>query len=633
MSQSDAPEKSAGEEKSRLSIGGVVRFFLWAALIFGVLVFLGTGILSRMGGTSDPLREGLEGFFSQVMRIPASIETLHEVQFYPNLLIDLEGLSYRKKPDAPSVMSVGKVRIVMNFWDVVLHRGTIMDFELAELKADAGILTPKSLRISKLSISGEGEKAGLRGAGKYGGEDLDFKVSLETLPGKTPEYPRSYKLHNGGKFRLALGELAAAGTLSHPPRGQGILLNDLSVGLPEPLVKGALHYTSGWGSKWMMQGSLESGNTVVTPDLIFKTEDGRTAVTGDVVVPVLDLADLSGEQNPLALMSALLALGEQEGIENPPISFEGSDVDIKVRLKDIRAGNAAIGYADVPVTVRENILTVGPLKGKISGGTLAGRMILTATKEKAGLDVTGSLLNWAYGDLQKGLNGSEDVSGKADIRIDLKSSGKTWPELTAGLNGKASLIAGQGKFASDMLNFWGAGLVNAMLPSLDPESETVLNCAIADFHIENGIAEAGALFLDTKRVTVVGKGTVNFPEDKITISLDPKAKDPAFIDVATTVKIDGPILEPDIGPSAISLGKKIGGLFLGTINPVYLAFSMTDLGLTDEHPCRAFIKEDRPEENPKKEEPVKEMAEPEKMPPENKQEEKPKVPVGDPKEE
>lgn len=34
---------------------------------------------------------------------------------------------------------------------------------------------------------------------------------------------------------------------------------------------------------------------------------------------------------------------------------------------------------------------------------------------------------------------------------------------------------------------------------------------------------------------------------------------------------------------------KLGQLLLGTINPAFWAYSLADLGLTENHPCRAFI--------------------------------------------
>lgn len=125
---------------------------------------------------------------------------------------------------------------------------------------------------------------------------------------------------------------------------------------------------------------------------------------------------------------------------------------------------------------------------------------------------------------------------------------------------------------------------------------TTLNCMIADFKITDAIAKPDPLFLDTKRVTVIGEGEINFLENKIDLKLEPKAKNPAFLDVATAVNVKGEIFNPKIGADTFSLFEKLGGLALGIVNPAFLAFTMTDLGITEDHPCHKFIGAPKEEE-------------------------------------
>ena len=71
--------------------------------------------------------------------------------------------------------------------------------------------------------------------------------------------------------------------------------------------------------------------------------------------------------------------------------------------------------------------------------------------------------------------------------------------------------------------------------------------------------------------------------------LTPKAKKTAVIDVATAVNVSGSLFDPKISPNTLSVGKKLGGLLLGAVNPALLVVSMTDFGLSKEHPCAETI--------------------------------------------
>ena len=137
--------------------------------------------------------------------------------------------------------------------------------------------------------------------------------------------------------------------------------------------------------------------------------------------------------------------------------------------------------------------------------------------------------------------------------------------------------------------------MNSMLPDLDKSSKSHLNCGIADFTIENGTAKTNALFIDTERVTLSGEGTYSIPKDYLDLQFKPKPKSIAIIDVATPVNVKGAMNSPEISASVFGLGKKLGGLALGLINPAFLAYSLTDLGLNDNHPCAEFLEDAKDE--------------------------------------
>jgi hypothetical protein len=118
-----------------------------------------------------------------------------------------------------------------------------------------------------------------------------------------------------------------------------------------------------------------------------------------------------------------------------------------------------------------------------------------------------------------------------------------------------------------------------------------MNCAVADFEFESGTAGANAFFIDTDLVTVIGEGEYDYPANALDMTLEPKSKGVEILDVAVPVKISGQLGSPEISPSTMGIIKKLGGLSLGLVNPAFLAYSLTDLGLAEDHPCRPYIED------------------------------------------
>ena len=75
------------------------------------------------------------------------------------------------------------------------------------------------------------------------------------------------------------------------------------------------------------------------------------------------------------------------------------------------------------------------------------------------------------------------------------------------------------------------------------------------------------------------------------MGLEPESKGLEILDVAVPVTLTGPLGNPEVSPSPAGVLKKLGGLSLGLVNPAFLAYSLTDLGLAENHPCRAYIED------------------------------------------
>ncbi|MCB9988382.1 MAG: AsmA family protein [Rhodospirillales bacterium] len=579
------------------------RFRLWARIVLTVAFLFGLSlwVLSVIGSDNPALKEGLEKYLTGATGMEARIGKLNYMGFFPDLELDVEDVDFLNKEKGTAEIKIDSLLFSMRFWDMFVSRQRYETIEIKGARLAPGIMTAKGITLDFMGLRMQGEGDNARPVfdfnGRYGNDEQKingrFNVEKQGVFYVLPE--------TGSAFDLALGDLDIKGHLSGQD-GLKISIDQLSgagTGENPPLTGDVtLRQFAGTTSA---EGQLQYAASKLAYDLDFDDDETSGTVTAD----------------PLALedISPLIALYEQiavflPGSDASGLSFAENNIDMDIAIKNLTGNGQTLGNIDIPLAVKKNKMTAGPLKGKLSGGHPAGRITLTGSSGEetpAKLDIDVEMPEWAYGDVLAAYKGVSDVTGNADIHARLQASGYSSEELIGALAGEIVMIAGEGEMKSRALNIWGRGLVNSILPDLDPEAETQLNCVIADFKVENGVAEASPFFMDTGRLTLMGTGTVNLTDQTIDMKLKPKPKQAALLDIAQPVRISGPLTEPDIAPDTLALGLKLGELFLGTINPAFLAYTLTDLGLTDKHPCRPFLEgdeaasdtdqADQPEEN------------------------------------
>jgi len=536
------------------------------------------------GGQRDSLRTTAEQYLSSLTGMSVSIETLNYIEFFPRFTADMEGIVFKSFKTDEILAEIGEIYFSMNFFSIFFSTGKFDDLQVKGITAKKGVWAKRSLDFRKISMeekASEGKPA-LVIEGQYGNDSVSVRMGLKLHKG-LGKHP-SFRLGDDNTFSLKIGSLEAEGSISRSRRG-GLTFNIEKLGVPEKVLSGNILARFS-GGKLTLDGELIAGESRVELDLDFKQ-----GVSGTIYFPVLDLADLGGEPGVGALISVLQALAVDPEAPSAEIKAEDHNFDIDIEIPKIQGKGMALGHLKFSVKTEAGTTKIGPFKGIFSGGKLSGAIQLAAKKTPAMLKIKLGMKEWQYGQVQKALYGHENIRGSADIFIEVEGEGDSYDDLLKTLKGKAVLLGGEGEFASAILNMWGGGLVNAIMPDLDPESETKLNCMIAAFKIEDGIATAHTVFIDTKRVTVTGEGEIDIPAGRINLRLNPEAKDVALLDVVPAIRIKGPLFNPSIGPDTISLVSKIGGLLLGAVNPAFLVLSLTDMGVSEDHPCHQYFKE------------------------------------------
>src|SRR3546814_9247633 len=91
-----------------------------------------------------------------------------------------------------------------------------------------------------------------------------------------------------------------------------------------------------------------------------------------------------------------------------------------------------------------------------------------------------------------------------------------------------------------------ADLATQFVPSEGGVDRGRLNCLVGRFDIENGVADATVLMIDSERVLVGGEGTVRLADQRLDLRLVPQPKDPSLISLATPILLKGTLADPKV---------------------------------------------------------------------------------------
>lgn len=566
-------------------------------IIFGFLIVGGLTItvLTLLGGTGDGMKSSIEKFIGDSTGLTARIEKLNAATLFPVIGMDLSNLTLHDSTGSP-VASFEHFNFSTGFWAAMIGQSSLRSVSIEKGEIFAGVLLPGAVEIDRLGIDIKNPaEPRLVLKGRYDSKPVDMAVGLVR---KVNMYgASSFDLRAGSDVIVAAGPIVLDGTVNTGRSGQRVIeIKSLATGHKGKALSGQVEFFRGIGG-------FDVGGFLVQGDSRLDYRIGRTGTTGNyhlngtIESKKLNLRDVLASKDGGSFVGhyrALMAFyeaGQAASRAREPFDFTGINAKIDVKIAELYNGGLLWGPVSAPLVVADGVMKFAPLSGSILGGDLTGDIVLDATKAPAKLTANIDVKKLDYATLTPVTKPGAKDQGRADMKMKLTSSGNNTGDLIDGLDGIITVIAGEGELSSSLISLWGGGLANAMLPTLDSGESLRLQCGIGNFNVKNGIARSSVVFLDTSDVTVIGDGTINLPDMRIDMKLEPKAKGTALISAATAVNLSGPLEKPVIRPDAFSLGKKLGGLLLGTINPALLAVSLTDFGGAEQHPCKAYIKE------------------------------------------
>ena len=314
----------------------------------------------------------------------------------------------------------------------------------------------------------------------------------------------------------------------------------------------------------------------------------RTRMTGDITAKVLNIVDLGplvGTDKP-----------EQKTGLLPDAPFDSSrwgsvDADVKIRAGTIkRPQQLPLEHLATRIVMKDEVLSLDPLEFGIAGGRLAGTVRLDGKQEPIRSDLRMGITDLKLGELFPTIEKARASVGDISGVIELSGSGDSVAKMLGSANGKIGVFLDGGEVSKFLMNAVAIDLWGLARTRLEGDENVAIRCAIADFGVKNGVAQANALVFDTGVVNIGGDGTINLKDEQLDLTLKPEPKDKSVASLNSPLYIRGTFSQPKVGVDMKRLAARgAGAVAMGILNPFLAILPLLNEGKGKDSNCAALI--------------------------------------------
>jgi uncharacterized protein involved in outer membrane biogenesis len=273
------------------------------------------------------------------------------------------------------------------------------------------------------------------------------------------------------------------------------------------------------------------------------------------------------------------------------------DADISYSAKKNTMFAIPVHNLNVKLLLENGLLKVRPITAVVSNGSIRADLQINASSPIVKVAANFHADQVDLGELLKAMSGKAHIDGgKTDVELAINGQGRTMKDLVSTLNGHVSSVTGKGQINYD-LSLAGENLVFNIFKKMNPLKEkqetTNLDCMVARFDIEDGIANIDkGLAYESESLKILGNGTIDLNSEKINIILSSKST------VASFLQIKGPLDKPEVKLNPVTALQKGTSLWAAIMTGgISMAAEIVfDYVTSDGSPCEIAQREITPEE-------------------------------------
>jgi AsmA family protein len=273
-----------------------------------------------------------------------------------------------------------------------------------------------------------------------------------------------------------------------------------------------------------------------------------------------------------------------------PVPLDGLqkfDLDLDVEIESVEGVALAIGHTKAHVTLTDSELRISPLEFDVVGGYAAVNAEVDAREPAPEWRLQAKADDVQLGDVWRQLETEVPLRGELDLILDLQASGRSPRDLASSLAGTLDVALQRGQIRSRLFGLTTMNPVRWLVAESTRRGYSRIDCFVARFQGEGGVANLQALMLDTPSVIAEGEGYIDFARETLNLRIRPSPKERSLIELATPFTIGGSLASPTVKASAAgATARALGRVVVSPVNLLGALLPIVgDSGRDQQNPC------------------------------------------------
>ncbi|NIJ21513.1 hypothetical protein FHS95_003216 [Sphingomonas naasensis] len=346
------------------------------------------------------------------------------------------------------------------------------------------------------------------------------------------------------------------------------------------------------GDEWRFTGLRgRFGASDLAGKFTVKMTEPRLLLTADLATHVLDIVDAGPFIGYSPQASAAGAVVQRAGgtpriLPDAPLRVEAlKNFDAKVdwTVRTVRAESLPISNITLGLDLNDRLLKLSPLNFSMARGTVNSDITINARREPVFTDYDIRLSPTPMGTLLAGFGVEQSgTSGTLKARVKMTGTGNSVRDSLASSNGRIAVIMPRGTFwtRNIQLSELDIGVFVQKMFEKKLKEPVQINCGLIGFTVNNGIAAADPILIDTEKNVMLGRGGFSFKNETIDLAFRADSKKFSLFSGQSPVGVGGYFAKPSIDVISPELvGRAGAGLGLGILaSPFAAVIAFVDIG-------------------------------------------------------
>lgn len=288
---------------------------------------------------------------------------------------------------------------------------------------------------------------------------------------------------------------------------------------------------------------------------LIQLEDFRTggwsATENQATVATVATAATAKSKNtdPDALRQQASDASDQvQGLLSPAL-LQQLNATLNVEVERVLSGRDQLGSGSLQARVDNGRAEIGPVKILMPGGSAQGSLSYLPGERDVQASVKLDVDKFDYGVLARRIKPESDMGGRFSVHVDVTSRAQRLSDILRHGSGQIDFAVWPENLKADVFDMWAVNVLVALLPTLDSDNVSKVNCAVGRFALDNGQLNQQQLVIDTSQMRVLGTSRASFVDETLQLRLQPQAKSAQFLSLAMPIEVRGSFQQFSVGPN------------------------------------------------------------------------------------